>query len=105
MRNSNDLVAWHHIDGDPTNNSLENLRLVSIRENRPMRTTKCPCGSGLESSEVVDGHGIYLCRACPKCRREKLAKFRGDIFERYDTDEDIEPDEGGGPAEFGRDFA
>ncbi len=26
--------AFHHIDGDPTNNSPENLRIVDIRENR-----------------------------------------------------------------------
>jgi hypothetical protein len=28
------IVAFHHLDGDPTNNDLGNLRLVHVRENR-----------------------------------------------------------------------
>jgi hypothetical protein len=52
----------------------------------------CPCGSGWDAEEQVDGYGIFLCYTCPKCEKEKLAKYRPDIFTRYDTDEQIEDD-------------
>ena len=42
-----------------------------------------------ESWEEFDGYGIFLCRVCDKCRAEKLRKFRGDIFDRYETCEEI----------------
>lgn len=50
----------------------------------------CECGSEEYSEEVFDGHGIYLCRACSKCMKEKLSGFRYDIMGFYDCDEDIE---------------
>jgi len=53
---------------------------------------ECNCGSGLLAEPQFDGYGIFLCSACPKCEEQKLGKFRSDIFERYDTDEPIEPD-------------
>lgn len=53
----------------------------------------CPCGSGLPRIEEVDGYGIYLFYACDKCRKEKLDKYRPDIKERYEADENIEPEE------------
>lgn len=37
-----------------------------------------------------DGHGIPLALVCPKCVKEKMSRFRHDIEERYDADEDIE---------------
>jgi len=52
----------------------------------------CTCGSGLESRIIYDGYGIYLCKVCKSCEDEKLSKYRKDIFERYDCDEDIEDD-------------
>lgn len=60
------------------------------------RPKACPCGSGLEPEALQDGHGIFMCYACPQCRREKIAGFRLDIFERYDADEPIDDDQDGG---------
>jgi hypothetical protein len=45
-----------------------------------------------ESEVLYDGHGMYLSRVCPACRKQTLAGFRPDIFEHYDTDELIEED-------------
>jgi len=56
------------------------------------RLQECPCGSGEFPDALHDGYGIFMCYACSKCERAKLAKFRSDIFERYDTDEQIEDD-------------
>jgi hypothetical protein len=37
-----------------------------------------------------DGYGIFLCYVCAKCEKEKLSKFRPDIFTRYETPEPID---------------
>jgi hypothetical protein len=50
----------------------------------------CSCGSGEIPTDEYDGHGIFLCHVCPKCRKEKLSKYRQDIFEPYTCDEAIE---------------
>jgi hypothetical protein len=50
-----------------------------------MRLRLCP-------EPLYDGHNIFMCYACAKCEREKVSGFRPDIFERYQTDEPIEPD-------------
>lgn len=55
------------------------------------RLTKCPCGSGQYPTAEHDGYGIFLCYTCDRCRDEKLSHYRSDIFERYETDERIEP--------------
>lgn len=58
--------------------------------NRP-----CNCGSEQESYWVNDAQGIPLCRVCPKCRKEKLARYRPEILTGYtqaDVDEPIEPE-------------
>jgi hypothetical protein len=44
--------------------------------------------------ELYDGHGIYLCLACPKCKQDKLGRYRPDIMERYECDEQIEAEDG-----------
>jgi hypothetical protein len=52
------------------------------------------CGDDGEAE--YDAQGIYLCRACPKCRRAKLAGYRPEILTGYtqaDVDEPIEPEE------------
>lgn len=54
---------------------------------------QCPCGSGLEAEAVYDGYSIFLFYACDKCRDKKIAGYRPDIFEKYETDEQIEEDE------------
>jgi hypothetical protein len=44
---------------------------------------------------VNDARGIPLARVCPKCRAEKLSKFRQEILTGYDqsdVDERIEED-------------
>lgn len=51
------------------------------------------CDSGLEHWAIYDGHGIYLTRVCEKCEEETLKRYRPDIFERYEADEPIEPEE------------
>ena len=53
---------------------------------------ECNCGSGEIREAIHDGHGIFLCYACDKCKAEKLKHFRPDIMESYDTDEQIEED-------------
>lgn len=52
----------------------------------------CPCGSGYMREAQHDGHGIFLTYTCPKCEREKLSRYRADIFERYEADESIDSD-------------
>ena len=59
-------------------------------------TMLCSCGSGKEPWAEYDGRGIYLCKVCTKCRREKLAGYRPEILAHYteaDVDEPIEPEE------------
>jgi hypothetical protein len=55
---------------------------------------ECPCGSGRNSWRESDSRGIPLARVCPKCRAEKLAKFRPEVLtdSQYETDEPIEGD-------------
>jgi len=55
---------------------------------------ECPCGSGCNSWWESDARGIPLARVCPKCRAEKLAKFRPEVLTNpsYETDEPIEGD-------------
>lgn len=48
-----------------------------------------------EVERVYDAQGIYLCRVCPECRKEKLSRFRPEILSGYDqsdVDEAIEED-------------
>lgn len=54
---------------------------------------ECTCGSGQESTWELDGYGIPLVKVCDACREDRLRKFRPDIFDRYDCDEPIEPEE------------
>lgn len=58
----------------------------------PRMPVGCSCGSGEIPDREYDGYGIFLCYTCPKCRDQKLARYRADIFERYECDEPIEPD-------------
>ena len=49
-----------------------------------------------DSQEEYDAQGIYLCRTCPKCKKEKLSKYRPEILSGYsqaDVDEPIEPED------------
>jgi len=56
---------------------------------------RCVPGGDLrpESEKLYDGYGIYFARVCPACREETLSHFRPDIFERFETDEHIEPED------------
>jgi len=60
-----------------------------------MTTKPCTCGSGRDSAEQYDARGIYLCRTCSKCHREKMARYRPDVLTDpgYWHDEPIEEDE------------
>jgi hypothetical protein len=53
----------------------------------------CGCGSGQHPDWENDGYGIPLFLACPKCWDKQRKKYRVDVFERYECDEPIEPDE------------
>lgn len=53
----------------------------------------CDCGSGETREAVYDGYGIFLCFVCSRCREQKTSQYRSDIFERYEADEPIEPEE------------
>jgi len=53
---------------------------------------ECPCGSGEACEAVYDGYDIFLFYSCSRCYNEKRRKYRTDIFERYETDEQIEED-------------
>jgi len=55
----------------------------------------CSCGAGLESEEVCDARGIYICRVCDKCRDVKLRGFRPEVLtdSNYEADEPIEEDQ------------
>lgn len=47
-----------------------------------------------ESWEEYDAQGIYLCRVCDVCQKEKLSHYRPEILTGYtqaDVDEPIEP--------------
>ncbi len=56
------------------------------------RLQYCPCGSGAFPEALHDGHGIFLCYACDKCKRKKMQGYRPDIMERYECDEPIDPE-------------
>lgn len=58
-------------------------------------TRPCPCGSGEDSYWQYDARGIELCRTCPKCHKEKMARYRLDVLtdSNYWADEPIEADE------------
>ena len=60
------------------------------------KTTRlCGCGSGMPSHAEYDAQGIYLCRTCPKCRAEKLGRYRPEILTGYnqlDVSEPIDPE-------------
>jgi hypothetical protein len=43
-----------------------------------------------------DAQGIYLCRVCERCQKQKLSRYRPEILTGYTQDdvcEDIEPSE------------
>jgi hypothetical protein len=50
----------------------------------------CDCGSGFDAIPLHDGYHIFMCYTCAKCYNKKIARFRPDIFERYETDEPID---------------
>lgn len=61
-----------------------------------MRLHACKGGEMVETDDSwweYDGNGIELCRVCPKCKREKLARYRPELLRPYsqaDVDESIE---------------
>jgi hypothetical protein len=54
----------------------------------------CPCGSGNASTDYYDARGLFLTRACSKCRDRKLGYFRPEVLtdSNYECDEAIEED-------------
>lgn len=50
------------------------------------------CDRG-ERFAIYDVHRIFCCYACPKCEREKRARYRAEIFTdpNYETTEEAEP--------------
>ena len=49
--------------------------------------------SGQYREEIYDARGIFVAFVCGRCRQEKLAGYRADIFTdpNYPTTEEIEP--------------
>jgi len=41
---------------------------------------ECPCGSGEYPEAIYDARGIFVSYVCDKCRKEKLSKYRPEIF-------------------------
>lgn len=60
-----------------------------------MAVRSCPCGSGLEPEDQYDARGIFLCRTCVKCHKNKMSKYRREVLENpnYEASEPIEEDE------------
>ena len=54
---------------------------------------ECDCVAKGIGEPQYDGYGIFLCYTCTKCHNARMASYRRDIMERYETDEQIEPDE------------
>ena len=55
--------------------------------------SECNCGSNLPAYWLYDGYGIALCKACDKCKRLKLSRYRPDIMSAYEADEPIDDNE------------
>jgi len=55
---------------------------------------ECNCGSGQIAEAEYDARGIFLTHACPKCKRQKLSKYRQDVLDNpnYEANEPIEPE-------------
>lgn len=56
------------------------------------RLQQCPCGSGEFPEALHDGHGIFMCYCCDKCKAKKVKGYRPNIFEHYNCDEQIDDD-------------
>lgn len=50
------------------------------------------CGSGKTTYPTYDARGIYLCRVCEKCEKEKLGGYRPEVLSdsNYECDEIID---------------
>ncbi len=57
-----------------------------------IKVHSCLNGEMIESDTwwKKDGYGIPLALVCEKCVKEKMSRFRSDIEEHYDTDDEIE---------------
>jgi hypothetical protein len=55
----------------------------------------CQCGSGKPREEVCDARGIFVAFVCDRCRKQRLAGFRPEIFTdaNYECDESVDPDD------------
>jgi hypothetical protein len=63
-----------------------------MKNNENDENEKCSCGSGKYPYPIYDGYGIYLTRVCERCEPKVVSRFRKDIFEAYDCDEQIDED-------------
>jgi hypothetical protein len=54
---------------------------------------ECSCGSGKQRRAVYDGYNIFLTFTCEDCYTKKISRFRPDIFEQYQCEEPIEPED------------
>lgn len=81
-------VQTRHMDGDPTNNCLSNLRYGTARENTLDQVThgthqgarKTHCAHGHEYTQAntrLDRNGWRTCRACDTERRRKVQGGEG----------------------------
>ena len=78
--------------------NVENwFKVAEFEEQTDWKSTlqECPCGSGEFPTAAEDARGIFLCYVCPKCKKEKLSKYRKDVLTNpnYWADEPIEPED------------
>lgn len=62
-----------------------------------VRTHSCVGGEIVETEDSwweYDGNGIELCRVCPRCKREKLARYRPEVLRPYRQSAVDEPIDG-----------
>ena len=64
-------------------------------DKQEQRIRLCSCGSGEHPEGVYDARGIFVASVCDKCRKERLKRYRPEIFSDsdYEADEPIEPEE------------
>ena len=56
------------------------------------RPQQCPCGSKKFPEANYDARGIFMFYGCPKCERDKSAKYRQEVLTNpaYEADEPID---------------
>ena len=72
-----------------------NIARAKLRMEQTMSLYPCPCGSQEYGEWQYDARGIELCKTCPKCHREKMARYRPEVLtdSQYECTEAIEAED------------